>query len=116
MKKALCLFLAMIMALSLVACGGGNQTPPAADAEMSNTEDLNKEATVDATKTYKEKLTIAHLQKHSSLDPQGDALGVTCTMDELVYKYDTEGIPLVNLPEDAPVKVAVRDIIQKIHL
>ena len=37
-------------------------------------------------------------------------------LDELVYKYDTEGIPLVKLPEDAPVKVAVRDIIQKIHL
>ncbi len=36
--------------------------------------------------------------------------------DELVYKYDTEGIPLVKLPEDAAVKVAVRDIIQKIHL
>lgn len=47
---------------------------------------------------------------------QGLDLLAVVPMDELVYKYDTEGIPLVNLPEDAPVKVAVRDIIQKIHL
>lgn len=34
--------------------------------------------------------------------------------DDLVYEYDSEGKPLVDLPEDAPVKVAVRDIIKKI--
>jgi CO dehydrogenase maturation factor len=36
--------------------------------------------------------------------------------DEMVYQYDTKGIPLVDLPEDTPVKVAVREIIQKIQL
>jgi CO dehydrogenase maturation factor len=36
--------------------------------------------------------------------------------DDLVYQYDTEGKPLVDLPEDSPVKVAVREIIKKIQL
>lgn len=36
--------------------------------------------------------------------------------DELVYQFDTEGKPLVDLPEDAAIKVAVRDIIPKIIL
>ena len=36
--------------------------------------------------------------------------------DDMVYQYDTEGTPLVQLPEDSPVKVAVRDIISKIEL
>lgn len=36
--------------------------------------------------------------------------------DEKVYEYDTEGTPLVELPEDAPVKVAVRSIIKKLGL
>lgn len=47
---------------------------------------------------------------------QGLDLLAVVPQDELVYQYDTEGHPLVTLPEDAPVKVAVRDIIQKIHL
>lgn len=36
--------------------------------------------------------------------------------DELVYQFDTEGKPLVDLPEDAAIKTAVRDIIPKIIL
>ena len=47
---------------------------------------------------------------------QGLDLLAVVPQDELVYKYDSEGKPLVDLPEDAPVKIAVRDIIKKILL
>jgi CO dehydrogenase maturation factor len=47
---------------------------------------------------------------------QGLDLLTVIPQDELVYQYDTEGIPLVKLPEDTPVKVAVREIIEKIQL
>lgn len=50
------------------------------------------------------------------IELQGLDLLAVIPQDELVYKYDTEGKPLVDLPEDAPVKIAVRDIIQKILL
>jgi len=47
---------------------------------------------------------------------QGLDLLAVIPQDDMVYQYDTRGIPLVDLPEDAPVKAAVRDIIQKIQL
>ena len=47
---------------------------------------------------------------------QGLDLLAVVPQDELVYQYDTEGRPLVQLPDSAPVKVAVRDIIEKLHL
>ncbi|MDR0819102.1 MAG: AAA family ATPase [Oscillospiraceae bacterium] len=34
--------------------------------------------------------------------------------DELVYEYDSQGIPLVNLPEDAPVKIAIKKLIEQL--
>jgi CO dehydrogenase maturation factor len=36
--------------------------------------------------------------------------------DELVYRYDAEGKPLVTLPEDAPVKQALAGIIRQLKL
>ncbi|MDR2360088.1 MAG: AAA family ATPase [Oscillospiraceae bacterium] len=36
--------------------------------------------------------------------------------DDQVYEYDASGVPLVELPEDAPVKTAVREIIVKLGL
>jgi CO dehydrogenase maturation factor len=36
--------------------------------------------------------------------------------DELVYEYDAGGKPLVKLPEDAPVRKALAEIIQKLKL
>jgi CO dehydrogenase maturation factor len=36
--------------------------------------------------------------------------------DELVYKYDAAGKPLVTLPEDSPIKQALGEIIKKLNL
>jgi CO dehydrogenase maturation factor len=36
--------------------------------------------------------------------------------DEMVYKYDAEGKPLIKLPEDAPVRRGLAEIIQKLEL
>jgi CO dehydrogenase maturation factor len=36
--------------------------------------------------------------------------------DKMVYEYDAEGKPLVTLPEDAPVKQALAEIIKKLEL
>jgi CO dehydrogenase maturation factor len=47
---------------------------------------------------------------------QGLDLVHVIPQDDMVYQYDTKGKPLVDLPEDAPVKVAVREIIEKIKL
>ncbi len=42
-------------------------------------------------------------------------LGVV-PQDETVYEYDCEGRPTVSLPEDNPVKVALRSIVDKLQL
>jgi CO dehydrogenase maturation factor len=36
--------------------------------------------------------------------------------DNSVYDYDSQGLPLVDLPEDSPVKAAVRGIIEKLKI
>jgi len=36
--------------------------------------------------------------------------------DNSVYEYDSQGIPLVDLPEDSPVKTAVRGIIEQLNI
>jgi len=47
---------------------------------------------------------------------QGLDLLAVIPHDDMVYQYDTKGIPLVELPEDTPVKAAVREVIGKIQL
>ncbi len=42
-------------------------------------------------------------------------LGVV-PQDELVYEYDCEGRPTVQLPEDSPVRMALKDIVAKLDL
>lgn len=37
-------------------------------------------------------------------------------LDNLIYEYDSTGIPLVKLPEDSEAKTAVRDIMSKLEL
>ncbi len=50
------------------------------------------------------------------IEKQGlNLLGVV-PQDETVYEYDCEGKPLVNLPDDNPVKVALRGIVDKLGL
>ena len=38
------------------------------------------------------------------------------SMDEMIYEYDSSGIPLVNLPEDSKAKIAINDIMAKLEL
>ncbi len=50
------------------------------------------------------------------IEKQGlDLLGVV-PQDETVFEYDCEGKPTVQLPDDSPVKQAVREIVQRLHL
>ena len=42
-------------------------------------------------------------------------LGVV-PQDELVYEYDCEGRPTVELPEDSPVRKAMSEIVKKLNL
>ena len=50
------------------------------------------------------------------IEKQGlNLLGVV-PQDELVYEYDCEGRPTSTLPEDNPVKSALREIVDKLNL
>lgn len=44
-----------------------------------------------------------------------DLIGIL-PQDEGVFEYDSEGKPIVDLPEDSPIKTAVRQIITKLEL
>ena len=44
-----------------------------------------------------------------------DLIGVV-PMDEMIYEYDSSGIPLVDLPEDSKSKMAINEIIDKLEL
>lgn len=94
MKRVLSLLLSMLMVVSLTACGG--EPAPAEKAEMSDASELNKEqeVQVDESVSYKEKLTIAHFQKHSTIDPQAASLGSMNTMGNLMFNQ------LTNIDED----------------
>ncbi|NLT40307.1 MAG: carbon monoxide dehydrogenase, partial [Clostridiales bacterium] len=36
--------------------------------------------------------------------------------DDNIYRYDADGKPSSDVPEDSPVKAALRDILQKLGL
>jgi len=44
-----------------------------------------------------------------------DLLGVI-PQDETVYKYDSEGKPIVDVPDDSPIKLAVKNIIKELGI
>ncbi|MEF9991211.1 MAG: carbon monoxide dehydrogenase accessory protein CooC [Romboutsia sp.] len=44
-----------------------------------------------------------------------DLIGVV-PLDEMIYEYDSSGIPLVDLPEDSKSKVAIKEIIDRLEL
>ena len=50
------------------------------------------------------------------IEKQGLHLLGVVPQDETVYEYDCEGRPTVSLPEDNPVKVALRAIVDKLDL
>ena len=50
------------------------------------------------------------------IENQGLTLLGVVPQDETVYEYDCEGKPTVQLPEDSPVKKAMREIVDKLGL
>ena len=50
------------------------------------------------------------------IEKQGLTLLGIVPQDETVYQYDCDGKPTVELPEDSPVKQAMREIIRKLDL
>lgn len=36
--------------------------------------------------------------------------------DDMVYRYDCDGKPIVNLPDNSPVRMALKDIVEKLQL
>ena len=50
------------------------------------------------------------------IDASGlDLLGVL-PQDDAVYRYDSEGLPVADIPADSPVKAALREIVAKLEL
>jgi CO dehydrogenase maturation factor len=50
------------------------------------------------------------------IENQGLTLLGVVPQDQSVYEYDCDGKPLTSLPEDSPVKQALRDIVAKLNL
>lgn len=50
------------------------------------------------------------------IEKQGLHLLGVVPQDEMVYEYDCDGNPTVKLPEDNPVKKALREIVDKLNL
>ena len=50
------------------------------------------------------------------IENQGLSLLGVVPQDETVYQYDCDGKPMVQLPEDSPVKEALRKIVAKLNL
>lgn len=50
------------------------------------------------------------------IEKQGLTLLGVVPQDEQVYEYDCDGKPTVELPENSPVKQAVREIAEKLNL
>jgi len=50
------------------------------------------------------------------IEKQGLTLLGIVPQDEQVYEYDCDGKPTVSLPEDSPVKKAMREIVAKLNL
>lgn len=50
------------------------------------------------------------------IEKQGLHLLGVVPQDETVFDYDCEGKPTINLPEDSPVKKAIREIVDKLDI
>ena len=50
------------------------------------------------------------------IEKQGLTLLGIVPQDETVYDFDCDGTPIVKLPEDSPVRKAIRDIVDKLEL
>lgn len=37
-------------------------------------------------------------------------------LDELIYQYDSDGIPLVKLPQESKSRIAMEEIVAKLEL
>jgi len=50
------------------------------------------------------------------IEKQGLELIGVVPQDDMVYEYDCDGKPTITLPEDSPVKVAMKEIIAKLNI
>lgn len=50
------------------------------------------------------------------IEKQGLTLLGIVPQDETVYDFDCDGTPIVKLPEDSPVRTAIRDIVDRLEL
>ena len=41
---------------------------------------------------------------------------MTVAQDEMIYEYDSSGIPLVRMPEESKAKIAIKEIISKLEI
>ena len=55
-------------------------------------------------------------ESKEEIEKQGLHLLGVVPQDETVYEYDCEGRPTAALPEDNPVKVALKEIVKKLNL
>ncbi|MDD3279935.1 MAG: AAA family ATPase [Lachnospiraceae bacterium] len=50
------------------------------------------------------------------IEKQGMTLLGVVPQDEMVYQYDCDGKPTISLPDDSPVKKALKDIVSRLEL
>ena len=50
------------------------------------------------------------------IEKQGLTLLGVVPQDDMIYEYDCDGKPTVQLPEDSPVRQAMKEIIAKLNL
>ena len=77
---------------------------------VSDTEDNYRDTTIITDNP----LIVSGIKEE--IEKQGLHLLGVVPQDDTVYEYDCEGRPTASLPEDNPVKVALKEIIKNLNL
>ena len=83
MKKLFCLLLALVMVLSMAACGAG---APAADEKAPAADAPAAEGDAPAASVHRDTLTVAISKEHKSLLPYGSNDTGTCPITHQIYE------------------------------
>lgn len=113
MKKALSLFLALVLCLSLCACGGGNDTPKATEAPTETPTEAPTEAPTETTApevkvmTKEEMLNLANPLKREEVNKACNNMAFAKSLIGNVYTFN--GI-VYSVEEDyAVITFSIRD-------